>query len=58
MGGDSADNAEISGSLSDRIATTLIYGEEKKSDADSEIGKIKKALTDFANQVKMKKNWK
>ena len=49
----SADSAEISASLADRIAETLIYGEEKKSGADSKIGKIKKAPSDFVNQVKM-----
>ena len=48
----SADNSGISGSLADRIAKTLIRGEEKKSGTDSERG-IKKAKSDFAKQSKM-----
>ena len=35
----SADNSGISGSLADRIAKALIYGKEKKSGTDLEIGR-------------------
>ena len=47
IGNNSLGNSEISGSLSGRIAKTLIYGKERKSAAGLEIGKIKKALSDF-----------
>ena len=50
MGINSADNPEISGSLADRVSKTLIYGKQRKSDADMEIGKIKKALIDSPNK--------
>ena len=52
IGANSPSNLKISGSLSGRIAKTLIYGKERKSAADLEIEKIKKALSDFARQVK------
>ena len=44
--------------MADRIANTLIYGGGRKSAVDLEIGEIKKALIEFANQVKNGKNWK
>ena len=53
IGSNSADNAEIPGALSDRTAEALSYGKAKKSGADLKIGKIKKAIIDFANQAKM-----
>ena len=52
MGSNSADNSEISGSLGDRISKTPIHGNQRKSDADLKIGKIKKALGDFANRLR------
>ena len=52
----SARNSEISGSLSGRIAETSIYGKERKSDVDLELGKIKKAISDFARKAKNGKN--
>ena len=56
IGSNSADNAKIPGSLAGRNANTLIHGEEKKSAADSEICKIKKAISDpTPNQVKMRR---
>ena len=57
IGNDSSRNPEISGSLSGRIVKTLIYGEERKSDVDLEVGEIKKAISYFANHVKNGKNW-
>ena len=47
----SADNLKISGSLSVRIARTLIYGKERKSAVDLEIGEIKKALSGFSRKL-------
>ena len=44
----------ISGSLADRITKMLIYGKERKSETDLEIGKIKKALGEFPKQSKNK----
>ena len=52
MGSNPADRPEITGSLAGRIAKTLIYGNRRKSDTGLGIGKIKKALTDFAKQSK------
>ena len=49
----SVGNSEILGSLAVRISETSIYGKEKISGTDSEIDKIKKALNDYAKQVKM-----
>ena len=54
----SADNSKIPGSLADdRIAETLIYGKRKHSGADLEIGKIKKALIDFAKTSDNEQQW-
>ena len=36
----------------------LIYGKKRKSDADLEIGRIKKAISDFAEQLTRGKRWK
>ena len=52
MGSNSAENPKIPGALSDRIAKTLIYGTQRKSDTDLKTGGIKKALSDFANQLR------
>ena len=52
IGRNSADNSKISGTLADRIANPLIYGKKRKSDTDLRIAIIKKALNDFANQVR------
>jgi len=54
MGSNSPDKPKISGSWDGRITKTLIYGKERKSETDSEIGKIKKALSDFAKQASRK----
>ena len=51
----SVGNSEIPGSLAGGIAKTLIYGEAKKPDADLKIGIIKRAIIDFAKQVKTKR---
>ena len=48
----SARNPQISGSLADRIAKTLIYDKRRKPGTDLEIVEIKKALIDFANQLR------
>ena len=58
VGGNSAYTSEISGSFSGRIAETSLYGKERESAFDLEIGKIKQALSDFPRQVKNAKNWK
>ena len=50
-------NSKIPGSLSGRIAKTLIYGKAKQSAIDSEIGKMKEALSDLVQKVKTGKNW-
>ena len=52
MGSNSPDKPKISGALAGRVTKTLIYGEERKSETDLEIGKIKKALSDFAKRVR------
>ena len=54
MGGNSAGNQKMSGSLSDRITKTLIYGKQGKSDIDLRIGRMEKALSDFAKHAKSK----
>ena len=54
MGSDSPDKSKISCPLSYRITKTLICGKGRKSETNLKIGKIKKALIDFANQVKTK----
>ena len=54
----SSGNLKIPGSSADRIAETLIYGKERKSAIDWKIGKVKRDLSDFPNQVKNGKNWK
>ena len=43
MGINSTGKSKNPGSLSERITTTLIYGKERKSETDFEIGEIKKA---------------
>ena len=57
MGSNSAGGPEIAGSLPARIAKTLIYGKQRKSGTDLRIEKIKKALCDFANQVRSAQQW-
>ena len=52
MGSNSAGNSEIAGSLVDRITKTSTYGKQRKSETDLKIEKIRKALSDFAKQVK------
>ena len=52
MESNSMDKPKIQGSLAGRIAKTLIYGKERKSETDLEIGKIKVALIDFAKQAR------
>ena len=42
VGTNSAENPKISGSLADRIAKTLIYGNRRNSATDFEIGKKRK----------------
>ena len=54
----SEDNLKISGSSSGGIAETFLRGEERKSAVDLEIEKMKKAIIDFARQVKNGENWK
>ena len=49
---------KLSGNLGERITKTLLYGKKGKSPIDLKVGKIKKALLDFAKQVKDEKNWK
>ena len=56
IGHKSSGNLRISGSLKERIAETLIYG-QIKSPIDLEIGEIKKALSDFHKQVNHEKDW-
>ena len=51
MGRNSPGKSEISGFLADRITKTLIYGKERKSETDMKIGKIKNALSDFAQRA-------
>ena len=58
IGNNSPGNLKNSGSMADRIANTLIYGGGRKSAVDLEIGEIKKALSDFAKQVKNKNGQK
>ena len=58
IGRNSPGNLKISGPLAGSIVETLIYGEERKSAADLRIGRIKPALSDFANQLKSEKHWK
>ena len=48
----------MSGSLSDIIAKTSIYGKQGKSDIDLRIGGVKKALSDIAEQAKIRNQWK
>ena len=48
--------SKISGSLADSVAKTLIYGKQRKSATDLEIGKIKKALRDIAKQLRSESN--
>ena len=48
----SARKTRISGSLAGRITKMLIYGKGRKSETYLEIGEIKKASEDFANQKK------
>ena len=54
MGSNSPGKLKISGSLDGRITKTLIYGQERKSETDFGIDKIKNALRDFAKQAKNK----
>ena len=54
MGSNSAENPKMSVPLADRITKTSIYGKRRKSETDLEIGKIKKALSDFAKQAENK----
>ena len=56
MGSNSPGNSEISGSLVGRITKkrTLVYGKRRTSETDLKIEMIKKALSDFAKQVKTK----
>ena len=54
----SEDNLKNPGALSGIIAKTLLYGKERESAVDLKIGKVKKALSDFARQLKNGKNWK
>ena len=49
-------NLKISGSSTERIVQTLIHG-KRKLPVDLAVGEIKKALRDFANQVKNGGNW-
>ena len=51
-GSNSAVNPKMSGSLADRITKMSIYGKQGKSDIDLRIVRIRKALSDFAKQVK------
>ena len=54
MGSNSPGKSELSGSLSDRITKTMIYGKERNSETDLKSGKIKKDVSDFAKQVRNK----
>ena len=54
MGRNSPGKSKIPGPLAGRITKTMIYGKERKSDTDLEIGKIKKDLSDFTKQVRNK----
>ena len=58
MGSNSPGKLKIPGSLAGRITKTSIYGEERKSETDLRIGKIRKSLCDFAKQAKNKINGK
>ena len=49
---------KLSGNLGERITKTLLYGKKGKSPIDLKVEKIKRALKDFAKQVKDEKNWK
>ena len=49
---------KLSGNLGERITKTLLYGKKGKSPIDLKVGKIKRALLDFAKLVKDEKNWK
>ena len=49
---------KLSGNLGERITKTLLYGKKGKSPIDLKVEKIKRALLDFAKQVKDEKNWK
>ena len=57
IGNNSADNSEISGSLSGGIAETFPYGKAKKSDIDFKIEKVNNAIIELPNQVKNGGNW-
>ena len=54
----SSDLMKLSGNLGERITKTLLYGKKGKSPVDLKVEKIKRALKDFAKQVKDEKNWK
>ena len=54
MGSNSTENPKIPVSLAGRITKTLIYGKQGKSDIDLRIGRVQKALIDFAKQAKSK----
>ena len=56
-GTNSSGNLKIAGSVAGGIAKTLIYGKERKSAVDMEIGEIKKSISDFARKVKNGENW-
>ena len=51
IGRNSSDNVRIYGSLNERIAKTLISG-KKNRQSIWKLEKIKKSISDFANQVK------
>ena len=51
----SANKIGTTGSLADRITKLSIYGEEKKSETDLKIDKIKKTMIDFTKQRKEQK---
>ena len=52
MGRNSPGKSKIPGPLAGRITKTMIYGKERKSELDLGIREIKKALSDFAKQVR------
>ena len=58
IGQNSSDLMKLSGNLGERITKTLLYGKKGKSPVDLKVEKIKRALKDFAKQVKDEKNWK
>ena len=58
VGNNSPGNLKIAGSLADRLVKTSTYGKDGKSAVGLEIETIKKAISDFAKQVKNEKNWK